>query len=66
MTPLSSTTSRVLVSPLAKIIISVGAAIRAIMSTGMSTVVMMNDFLRTRSLNSRAIIIPVLFMVFGF
>jgi hypothetical protein len=60
--PLSSTTAKVFVSPLAKSIISVGAAISPSISMGISMVVMINDFLRTRSLNSRAIMIPILFI----
>ena len=64
--PLSSITSRCLVSPLAKSIMSVGAAISASISTGIRMVVMMNDFLRTRSLNSRAMIMLILFIVVMF
>ena len=66
MIPLSSITSRCLVSPLAKSIMSVGAAISASISTGIRMVVMMNDFLRTRSLNSRAMIMLILFIVVMF
>ena len=47
---------------MAKSIINVGAAIIPIISTGISNVVIINDFLRTRSLNSRAMIIPILFI----
>ena len=38
---------------------SAGATIRPIISTGIRIVVTMNDFLRTRSLNSRVMIIPI-------
>ena len=40
-------------SPREYCMISAGEAIRAIISTGISNVVMIKDFLRTRSLNSR-------------
>ena len=42
---------------------SAGAAISPIISTGISKVVMMKDFLRTRSLNSRPMMIPTCDMV---
>lgn len=42
---------------------SAGAIISTIISTGMRIVVMMKDFLRTRSLNSRWIMMDTLDMV---
>jgi len=41
---------------------SAGAAISPIISTGISKVVMMKDFLRTRSLNSRWMMMDMLDM----
>ena len=42
---------------------SIGANIRPTISSGISSVVMMKDFLRTRSLNSRPMMIPTCDMV---
>ena len=45
---------------------SIGANIRPIISRGMSSVVMMKDFLRTRSLNSRPMIMLTCDMIVSF
>ena len=64
--PLSSMTAMTFSSPRENCMMSAGAAIRAIISTGISSVVMIKDFLRTRSLNSRWMMMDMLDMAFPF
>ncbi len=60
--PLSSMTAMTFSSPRENCMMSAGAAISPIISTGISKVVMMKDFLRTRSLNSRWMMMDMLDM----
>ena len=53
-------------SPREYFMMSIGANIRPIISRGMSSVVMMKDFLRTRSLNSRPMIMLTCDMIISF